>query len=373
MWRISFRSLAVLAAAAAVTLAPAFHDGGVGSCAECHVMHDDGGGAASTEGLLLGENSTDVCLRCHETTNGNTWGVDPLNPGPIYGGGPFVFLLEDNLNDGPGGDQAMNWILGNRAGHNVISLSHGVTSDPDFPTSPNGTYPSMHLTCTSCHDPHGNGNFRLLYGSGQTSRSDGYDFTFSAPAPLADGISLYGAPESSGNHTSYRSGVSDWCGSCHGLYHRGNSSAFRHGTDRSLGGSRSSIYNAYRGTGYEDGDGSDAYLPLVPVEDASGLGTSYTGPVSSSSQFGCLSCHRAHASSGPASGRWDFNIATWADEGTVSGSYPIPNPYLSTAGFDQGPLCEKCHGSPAAAAPLAPDPTGVDPGGTSSIGPGGSP
>ncbi len=54
----------------------------------------------------------------------------------------------------------------------------------------------------------------------------------------------------------------------------------------------------------------------------------------------CLSCHRAHASSAPAAGRWDFNVALLDEDGLVSGSYPIPNPYLDP---DQGTLCSKCH------------------------------
>ena len=69
-----------------------------------------------------------------------------------------------------------------------------------------------------------------------------------------------------------------------------------------------------------------------------------TGPANNTSRMMCLSCHRAHASSAPYAGRWDFNIQTWADEGMLSGSYPIPNPY-PIVGPDQGQLCEKCHGT----------------------------
>ena len=57
----------------------------------------------------------------------------------------------------------------------------------------------------------------------------------------------------------------------------------------------------------------------------------------------CLSCHRAHATSSPAAGRWDFKVALLADDGRASGSYPIPNPY---GGAAQGPLCSKCHETP---------------------------
>ena len=72
--------------------------------------------------------------------------------------------------------------------------------------------------------------------------------------------------------------------------------------------------------------------------------TTFTGPTPSDAEVTCLSCHRAHASSAPHAGRWDFNIATWADEGITSGSYRIPNPYETTSGNAQRGLCEKCHG-----------------------------
>jgi hypothetical protein len=53
-----------------------------------------------------------------------------------------------------------------------------------------------------------------------------------------------------------------------------------------------------------------------------------------------MSCHRAHASSGPALGRWDFNVRYLSEDGAQSGSYPLPNPY---PGPDQRQLCVKCH------------------------------
>ena len=54
----------------------------------------------------------------------------------------------------------------------------------------------------------------------------------------------------------------------------------------------------------------------------------------------CLTCHRAHASSGPNAGRWDFNITFLSEDGLESGSYPLPDPYADPA---QRSLCNKCH------------------------------
>jgi hypothetical protein len=275
-------------------------------------------------------------------TNGNSWGMDMLAPGPLYGGGQFIYLLEDNLNDEPGSSLI---ISGDHAGHNVLSLSMGTTSDSNNATAPGGTYPSSYLSCTSCHDPHGRGgHFRLLYGSDYPmSRSGGYEFSYTSPAINATGISISGAPESDAHHTAYRAGVSEWCGNCHQRIHRGSNASFRHIEDRALNRALRE-YNSYLGTGNDSGTGVDAYKTLVPYEDILSPGIGDTGPANSTSRLMCLSCHRAHASSGPYAGRWDFKIDTWADEGFQSGSYPIPNPYPAI-GPSQGRLCEKCHGT----------------------------
>jgi hypothetical protein len=54
----------------------------------------------------------------------------------------------------------------------------------------------------------------------------------------------------------------------------------------------------------------------------------------------CLTCHRAHASSAPDAGRWDFNVTLLHEDGDESGSYEIPDPYSSV---NQRSLCNKCH------------------------------
>jgi cytochrome c553 len=185
----------------------------------------------------------------------------------------------------------------------------------------------------------------MLYGSDHPeSRVEGFVFEYSTPAPEAEGIPLSGPPESEGNHTAYRRGMSAWCGNCHGDYHAGSDgSAFRHAVDTILGREMIALYNRYRGTGFLDGTGQEAYTPAVPLEFAEST-TGFRGPVPSGARLTCLSCHRAHASSGPAAGRWDFSIETWSEEGRRSGSYPLPNPYETTAGPEQRALCGKCHG-----------------------------
>jgi hypothetical protein len=330
--------------------AMAFHDGGVAHCNGCHTMHNSPDNPADTPAgnsyLLLQSNSTDTCVRCHDTSYGNTWGASVAAPGNIYGGGQFVFLLEDNLNDGHGGGDPGEEILGHQAGHNVISLDKGTAIDPVNATSPGGAYLSAFMHCTSCHDPHGQGgHFRILYGNDYPeSLAMGYSFIYTAPAPTAVGMpSFFGPGESNSNHTAYQAGMSQWCGNCHGDYHNtAYPTTLKHPSGASLGATIAANYNIYEGSGTYTGDGSDAYLVAVPFEDA--LSTpSYVGAASGTSVVMCTSCHRAHASSGPNSGRWDFNITEYIEEGVESGSYAIPNPYAATSGDLQRSLCNKCH------------------------------
>jgi len=334
----------------------AFHDGGVASCNSCHTMHNlqdgqliDPDNPHGNPDLLTHSTPSDLCLSCHAEAFGAVFGPDPLVPPPEKGAGNFVFLLEDNLNDAP--DGAVNPISGDAAGHNLNAPSFGVAADGTHVTSPGGGYPSSQLGCTSCHDPHGNQNFRFLYGARVTS-GEGYNFLY--PAPLADGIDLLGGIETKNYHSAYRAGMSQWCGNCHHSFlqeHRG--SRFEHSTSDLLEWDQVNAYNLYNGA--DDPFGGDpalAYLAQVPFEDSASSIQSTAGPTATS-RIICLSCHRAHATSGPHSGRWDFNIDFLDTDGAVSGSYPIPNPYTTPR---QGPLCAKCHGPEDPSEPIT-DPT----------------
>ncbi|MCB9365580.1 MAG: hypothetical protein H6508_00135 [Calditrichaeota bacterium] len=347
------RSVLFLLVTAALVCLPlsnalAFHDQGVAYCAGCHTMHNTNGNGAliDTTGagydyLLKFSNATDLCLSCHATSRGAVWAASPTAPGNERGPGNFAFLLEDNINDGHNG--ATSPILGHRAGHTVISPSRGTVADLLNPVSPGGNYPAASLGCTSCHDPHGNANYRLLYGAGDHAEAGNFNYTMAAPVAEGLGFGTTSNPvfETVDNHVAYKSGMSGWCANCHGNFHQ-NSTQHRHPSGVTMSTAIRNIYNTYNGTiDQNGGNAATAYIPQVAFEDPD-MTIAWTAGPDVDSRVSCITCHRAHATSGQNSGRWDFNITVYEEDGVESNSWVMPQP--GNYGNDnQRSLCNKCH------------------------------
>jgi len=368
----------LLAAVAVLIAAPAmaFHDDGVGYCQGCHTMHNSQNGepmkinATDTgfEGpvgvgyadLLLAPNPTDTCLNCHARDGGyGVWATSmtAISTGDYTSAGNFVFLQEDNINDGRGGGTPSNFIPGEQSGHNLRSGIKGTTWDSVLDAPPGGDLTTNQIECTSCHDPHGQDSFRILYQQGQTVDVAGQPVTF-AGTMVADAIS-YSASEAYNLHNAYKSGYSEWCSTCHGDFHNGTSQAspFIHPSGTELTQTIIDKYNAYKGTkdcvlnpptgGQPCGSGSSqtAYNPIVPFESLTGVTTTSTDGPAPGAKVACVSCHRAHASSARDAGRWDFQILFMETDGNTSLSYKLPyaNALNMPADDDQRSLCNKCH------------------------------
>ncbi len=324
----------------------AFHEKGVANCNGCHIMHNSEDGQAidpdnppGNMRLLNDGTASDVCLSCHADQLGAVLGSNPIAPSAERGPGNFVFLYEDNISDGPGGAAAV--LPGHDAGHNLNAPSYGLTTDPRHTHAPGGGFSANKMGCTACHDPHGNTNYRMLHGAGPIPGKQGYHFSYGAP--VAEGLPLTGGIETDNNHVAYQSGMSLWCQNCHHQIHQQgamHAGSFIHPVDQSLTSAVITQYNQYNGTADPTGGtAATAYLPAVPFEAPGNTVSQTTGP-SGNSKLSCMTCHRAHATSGPDAGRWDFNVDYLSEDGVASGSYPIPNPY---PGVSQAPLCEKCH------------------------------
>jgi predicted CXXCH cytochrome family protein len=230
--------------------------------------------------------------------------------------------------------------MGYKAGHTLKTNLKGFPNGDPTPTmiyGPGGDFPSSQLGCSSCHDPHGNEEFRLLNTTGEVQGS--LEYPFVNPAPEALGFRLSSSvPEANDKHTAYRGGMSAWCGNCHGDFH--NSGSLLHPSGSAIN-SLSVTYGLYNGTGnIGGGNPATSYLKEVPFEDAA-MDTNSTWGPSETSEVSCMSCHRAHATANQDAGRWDFGLTFLNDDGQVSGWGNI-NPWANQA-WEQRSLCNKCH------------------------------
>lgn len=385
----------LLASLVWIRQARSFHVGGVGACDACHSMHNakDSNATAGkgSKSLLLASDPSSVCLNCHTGTGGvNSPSVFSADGSAMSPGGDFYWLTK-----------TFSWFGGSSPGdshgHNVIALDFNLGGDLQLTQSPGGSYRSADLGCTSCHDPHGQvkggtaegsppisvsgsygeqpasgtirGNYRLLgdarYDGGRAA--EGFRFIYDAPVARQNINRRFA--ESDTSHVDYGSGMSEWCGNCHGGIlqneHAGGG-GFGHpsGRGETLGSEIIAMYNAYINTGdllavgAGTGEAATAYLQFVPFERGSsdpGLlePTSRKGP-NSNSRLMCLSCHRAHASAFKSAGRWDFDAELLAQshpgpgDGGLSGNDVNYSYYGRNIpvefGSEQGPFCEKCHG-----------------------------
>jgi predicted CXXCH cytochrome family protein len=366
---ITVRTMLVAAAVVAFASAPAmaFHDEGVARCNGCHTMHNSednlamnytaggvlGGTAPGTgyQDLLLYANKSDVCLRCHgsATSGYSVWAASYTGGYNEHGAGNFVYQTAPDIMD----DTRAASVPGRGAGHTIASLLKGTTADPVLTLAPGGDYPATDLYCTSCHDPHGTDSFRMLYRAGQTTESDsGLVIDWDVDLVAADiGVSA-SQPETDTRHNAYQSGYSEWCAKCHGDFHAASGNLI-HPSGEPMEQRQIDVYNSYLGTtncidnpptvGNPCGTGSaaTAYKAAVPFEDAANTSTSSTAGPTATSRVACVSCHRAHGSSAPNGGRWDFNVRLLAEDGVHTGTYAIPNPYPTDA--IQKSMCNKCH------------------------------
>ncbi len=357
--------LAVIVSLLAASPALGFHDGGVAACAGCHTMHasqDGRTGPGWTPGgnpwLLKYGNATDTCLRCHAARGQLAGG---LGHGP---GGDFHWLTRTFTWTTSWGTVATS--ASHTHGHSLVSPAYALEPDPVLSVSPGGTFLADRLGCTSCHDPHGTADFRMLYGAGRgPAYGDGARFAFSAPAPLARGnggttLPGGGGEETDSRHTIYKSGLSAWCGNCHPAMHDEGGQLFTHPTGAALGAVIAANYNRYVSTTDPAGGASEvSYAGLVPFESLDiDLGAvdpaGHTAGPGAGDQVMCLSCHRAHASPFADAGRWDFG-ATRLDrdshprtgDGGATAQDVANRYYAYVIAAGQRSLCNKCHAKDA--------------------------
>lgn len=370
--------------------AESFHNGGVGQCDGCHNIHGSRDGVplaqVSSRWLLQGADQSSICLNCH-AGQGNPSSPSVFSPdgSALTPGGDFYWLTKN-----------FTWVGGASAadshGHNIVAMDFGLIPDALNSQAPGGTYPSVALGCTSCHDPHGRSGGGTAGGGGPVAGSGSYGDTAPSGAPLGNyrllggvnynggnkelGISfLHDAPvaaqnpmvrfgESDASHVDYGAGMSEWCANCHaGMINGqdmggGGGGRPHHPAGKQMSFGKINTYNTYVRTGDLSGISATAYLQFVPFERGQSNPalldpTSTEGP-SANAQVMCLTCHRAHGSAFRVAGRWDLDAVllvnshpavtdagVWGND--VSYSYYGRN-LEAEFGTAQVQFCEKCHG-----------------------------
>ncbi|TSK04306.1 MAG: cytochrome C [Geobacter sp.] len=378
-----------------------FHNGGTGNCSGCHTEPPQ----------LIGSDAGSTCLLCHQA--------------PIGVSLPSKHYISTNLNTfsicvqlPPGGDfcwlrKTYKWSTlqgagelssGERHGHNVVAVDFGYEADSTLIHSPGGNYPSMNLTCISCHDPHGKyrrladgsisnsgpeivasgsypdspeptaytsvGTYRMLSGKGYQPKSLPGVPPLSADPPAAIAPRNFNRSEGVyDTHVAYGSGMSEWCLNCH----PGLSGLHKHpsGAGALLSQEIVSNYNSYVRSGDLTGHRVSAYTSMVPYEVNSRDYALLKSIAAFSDQKGngpsggenvmCLSCHRAHASGWDSSTRWNMQSTFLVYNGMYPGtdnSVPVEysqgrlsaetektfydRPARDFSVFQKS-LCNKCH------------------------------
>ncbi len=333
------RILIGLAAAALIVLAmgvPALADNDLhdkdnflaeaDSCAGCHRAHT----AQAAKLLTVGPNQDDFCFSCHDGTGAETNVVDgALVAGTSYGvgndtdgnplrGGGFVNAMMDPNHDGnvtSASVTSTHAADGVGAGNDTIWGSGTINASADVGVTVN-------LACGDCHNPHGNGNYRILRGNPDGMENEGttpaVDVTDQSPVVYevthvdnTVGNNTYWARDMADYSSPTTNEIGEWCGQCHTRYWVASGSghtdstdaifAYRHMTD-GLSGSCLVCHVAH-GTSATMGTYSGAVNLPGGTPGTGGGGASDSRLLTGNSRTVCTdptSCH------GTGSGTWDL-------------------------------------------------------------------
>jgi predicted CXXCH cytochrome family protein len=185
-------------------------------CAGCHRTH-----TAQASGLLK-VNQAALCTTCHAAGVGALTDVqagvyfpDFVNGNQMMGlrGGGFTSAAIDTKN----AVKATKTIPTLQAGLPVTS-THSIDGSAQnaWGMGTTGTGSSVSLTCTSCHDPHGNGNYRILR---PIAKDSGATVPVNIPDPAVKQYfqANYWKAEDV-NAPQVIANIATWCTQCHTRY-----------------------------------------------------------------------------------------------------------------------------------------------------------
>jgi len=355
----------------------------------CYACHGDNAPGASTNvqsGIFDSGPSGGLGVAAGTTVNGVTTAYETNSTfGATLNGGGFSSMPATNG-------------VGFTATSSMHDMEKGSLTDPMWgagSSAPAGT----NLTCTSCHDPHGSSNYRILKDSVNGVTVGGYTgetpqpFVFSSEEGYPAGGWLKHVPGASQMTTYYPNyttaeykfvmpdpgyspgqfrSMSTWCSACHQEYDN-KQSTYNYLGDESVDATRSGS-TLTPGAGVAVGDRNrhrhPVNIPIATVTQANGWGStaitstvlpldkrpgalaSERGTWQTTDYLGCLTCHRAHGSQVAMTGWAVSSLAnnasaavTWYPVMATNAGPSGVNPNFSSALLrtDNRGVCERCH------------------------------
>lgn len=225
---------------------------------QCQVCHAYNTKAENRVAKELRAPGTAICLSCHDADQD----ITTLNPPHVMNGREV--LAGGAFSAAPDADNA---------GHNMVTI------DATLDLTPPGGASMDDFNCLSCHDAHGNGNYRNL-----KTEING----------RPTWVSAEGDPNYRRN--VYLSGMNDFCGACHqgftdGLATGPTGAWRRHPVGIAIYGAPHADYTHWARSADKI---TQAEFPSGNPDDLS------------EAQVFCLSCHRAHGSPYRDALRWDY-------------------------------------------------------------------
>lgn len=306
-------------------------------CSDCHTMHASTGDGATLynagagyTNLLKSGSTTKLCLDCHASN-----GANAISTFRVAGS-----TISDSWSGGRFGPDAVYTTIAtpgdysNTYGHD-LEVATNTTSPPGADAGDayrKGGNAKM-LSCASCHDQHGNSNYRNLSYDPNTSNAEIYGCTVTV-TPDGPYVSDTGARTTEvwkSGTTSYNEGMSSFCQDCHEKF--GPVTAFGGPT----GGTAGFYTGKYDAEGLVDNNpGLNTHHP-IDLDMTAATGANYdaavgrdTFPLGKSNaafpwaagtgnHVQCVTCHWAHGSPTNQNDALRWNMTTDLLAGGSSG------------------------------------------------------
>lgn len=300
----------LLCLAASDLYAGLYHSGASMVCSDCHTIHaseqHEYDGTTNVRSwipspyLLKASGSNVLCESCHNGSDSNA----PDDFSPV-----LTSYSPDEFSGGGFFDEAVG--VDNPKGHNLSVAAA---------TVPLSSLTDVTLTCASCHNPHGTGNYRNLKSSpsGRTS----VDIIINDPSQSTDDVFVSVKPDGTNpgaayrrSNTGYKAKMAAWCRECHDTATNGSGTSpahfLRHPSDVAV---NANLYHTDptnwtagtgEGFGTTTGD-STAGVPRTRFQVATATNYSLSTTAANDNQVFCPSCHLAHGSNYKAGLLWPF-------------------------------------------------------------------